>query len=109
MEERGQSTGGFFDEVYRIVARIPHGKVASYGQIARLLGRPGAARQVGWAMRHCPGGLPWQRVVKNDGTIADGGHAEFRRALLEDEDVEFLPDGRVNMERCSCAAEELIG
>ena len=63
MEERGQSTGGFFDEVYRIVARIPHGKVASYGQIARLLGRPGAARQVGWAMRHCPGGLPWQRVV----------------------------------------------
>ena len=51
-------------------------------------------------MRRCPDELPWQRVVKADGGIAGGGWAELRRALLEDEGVAFLPDGRVDMVRC---------
>ena len=91
---------GFFQAVYEIVAQIPRGYVVSYGQIARLLGSPRAARQVGWAMRQCPEELPWQRVLMSDGSIAGGGWAELRRARLEEEGVPFLPDGRVDMARC---------
>jgi len=90
----------FFQQVYMVVEQIPHGKVVSYGQIARMLGRPRSAREVGWAMRCCPDGLPWQRVVMTDGSIAGGIFAEMRRAILEDEDVKFLPDGRVDMALC---------
>ncbi len=90
----------FFEQVYGVVEQIPPGRVISYGGIARLLGRPGAARQVGWAMRRCPEHLPWQRVVKADGAIADGGGAHTRRARLEAECVPFLTDGRVDIRRC---------
>ena len=90
----------FFENVYRIVSQIPEGTCVSYGQIAWMLGAPRAARQVGWAMRKCPDDLPWQRVVKSDGSIAGGGYAELRRALLEAEGVPFLPDGRVDLKAC---------
>jgi len=90
----------FFQQVYAIVESIPHGKVVSYGQIARLLGNPRAARQVGWAMRVCPEHLPWQRVVMADGSVTGGVYADIRRALLEGEGVTFLPDGRVDMNAC---------
>ena len=90
----------FFAKVYDIVAQIPCGRVISYGQIARMLGAPGAARMVGWAMRVCPEGLPWQQVVKADGSIAAGGWGEMRRALLEKEGVLFTEDGRVDMDKC---------
>lgn len=88
---------GFFSRVYEIVARIPEGKVVSYGQIARMLGAPRAARQVGWAMRHCPDELPWQRVVRDDGTIAGGGYADLRRMLLSGEGIQFLSNGTIDM------------
>jgi methylated-DNA-protein-cysteine methyltransferase-like protein len=90
----------FFDQVYGVVEQIPYGMVVSYGQIAYILGRPHAAREVGWAMRCCPDGLPWQRVVMKDGTIAGGICADMRRAILETEGVVFLPDGRVDMNLC---------
>ncbi|MCL2083254.1 MAG: MGMT family protein [Oscillospiraceae bacterium] len=90
----------FFKQVYDIVEQIPLGKVVSYGQIARMLGQPRAARQVGWAMRNCPEHLPWQRVVMADGSVTGGVYSEMRKARLEDEGVVFLPDGRVDMERC---------
>ncbi len=99
MSENNNNTN-FFTSVYAIVARIPRGKVMSYAQIARVLGAPRAARQVGWAMRRCPDNVPWQRVVKESGEIAGGGHADFRRVLLEEEGVTFLPDGRVDMAKC---------
>lgn len=95
-----EKKNSFFEEVYKVVTRIPAGKVMSYGQIARVLGAPRAARQAGWAMRCCPDDIPWQRVVKDSGEIAGGGHADFRRILLEEERVSFLPDGRVDMEKC---------
>lgn len=96
----------FFEQVYAIVRQIPKGSCVSYGQIAWLLGRPRAARQVGWAMRRCPDDLPWQRVVKADGSIAGGGHAELRRALLKAEGVPFLPDGRVDLAACQWRGAE---
>lgn len=90
----------FFQLVYDLVSRIPEGRVASYGQIARMLGRPHAAREVGWAMRCCPDGLPWQRVVMADGSIAGGDFADMRRAMLEAEGVAFLLNGKVDMTVC---------
>ena len=88
----------FFEQVYAVVAQIPYGKVVSYGQIARILGNPRAARQVGRAMRCCHEHLPWQRVVMADGSVTGGAFAAERRARLEAEGVVFLPDGRVDME-----------
>jgi methylated-DNA-protein-cysteine methyltransferase-like protein len=90
----------FFDKVYGILARVPSGQVVSYGQIARMLGSPRAARTVGWALSVCPESLPWQRVVRSDGSIAGGGFAELRRKMLLEEGVTFLDDDRVDMEKC---------
>ena len=90
----------FFQDVYKIVAQVPNGKVTSYGQIARMLGKPRGARVVGWAMRCCPEALPWQRVVMADGSITGGEYSEIRRALLEEEGVVFLVDGKVDMDEC---------
>ena len=90
----------FFKQVYSVVEQIPHGQVVSYGQIAHILGRPRAAREVGWAMRCCPEHLPWQRVVMADGSIAGGIYSDIRKDLLKSEGVTFLSDGRVDMESC---------
>jgi len=99
----------FFEQVYHLVGRIPRGKVVSYGQIARMLGRPWAAREVGWAMRSCPEGLPWQRVVMTDGSITGGVYADMRRILLEEEGVVFLLDGRVDMRSCRWDGDDSAG
>ena len=97
--------------VYAAVRRIPRGRVATYGQIARMAGLQNGARTVGWAMRALPddhriGGraVPWHRVINARGTIslrgdgADGAAARQRRALVR-EGIEFLPGGRVDLER----------
>ena len=96
-----QSPIPFFEQVYLIVEQIPEGKVLAYGQIAQILHRPKAAREVGWAMRYCPEHLPWQRVVMADGRITGGIHAEERKARLIAEGTPFLPDGRVDMKHCN--------
>ena len=96
---------GFFERVYAVVRRVPKGRVISYGEIAKILGCPRAARQVGWAMRQSPDDIPWQRVIKSDGSIAGGGFSELRRALLREEGVPFLPDGRVDMAACQWDGE----
>lgn len=90
----------FFEQVYALVRAVPEGRVVSYGQVAAMLGRPRAARMVGWAMRCSPDDVPWQRVVMADGTVAGGDFAELRRAMLREEGVTFLRDGRVDMKNC---------
>ena len=61
---------GFYDSVYEIVAKIPPGRVATFGQIARMLGRPRMARFVGYASNNQKSwNLPWHRVVFKDGSI----------------------------------------
>jgi methylated-DNA-protein-cysteine methyltransferase-like protein len=91
-----------FEEIYHIVRCIPPGKVATYGQIARMLGQPQAARTVGWAMGAVPEGsdVPWQRVINSRGTISmppGSPGAILQRALLEAEGVVFDAKGRVNL------------
>ncbi len=98
---------GFFERSYELVRQIPVGRVASYGQIARMMGEPRKARFVGFAMHASPGmsgDVPCHRVVFADGRLAPGyafGGAGAQRELLEEEGVGFLDDGRVDMDRFS--------
>lgn len=95
---------GFFEQVYELVRQVPPGRVVSYGTIARLLGRPRAARTVGWALNSLPEGhdVPWHRVVNSRGRISLGGHGqggELQRAMLEAEGVEFDKQGQIDLKR----------
>jgi methylated-DNA-protein-cysteine methyltransferase-like protein len=60
----------FYQQVYALVRAIPYGKVATYGQIAAILGSPRAARMVGQALKHCDSSVPWQRVINRHGMIS---------------------------------------
>jgi methylated-DNA-protein-cysteine methyltransferase-like protein len=92
----------FAEDVYTLVRQVPRGQVITYGAIARVLGDPRKARQVGWAMAMAPEGLPAHRVINARGDIP-GGHASRRyrvhRTRLEAEGVVFTQDGRVDLDR----------
>ena len=92
-------TGPFFKRVYQMVERVPSGRVATYGQIAWLVGKPQGARTVGWALRALqPGsGVPWHRVVNAQGGISIAAR-EHQRALLEAEGVLFDERGRIDLD-----------
>lgn len=80
--------------IYRVVARIPRGRVATYGQVATLAGYPGRARQVGYALAGMPEelDLPWHRVINAQGRISPrvhNGFHEWQYDLLEGEGVVF--------------------
>lgn len=78
------------DKLRRAVWKIPKGKVATYGEVARGAGFPGAARQVVWALRNSKGGLPWHRVVGAGGRIRLPGEAGLdQRLRLQSEGVRF--------------------
>jgi methylated-DNA-protein-cysteine methyltransferase-like protein len=91
-----------FDErVYAVVALIPPGRLATYGQIAELIGAWGSARQVGWALRRLPlpSPIPWQRVVNGAGRISMTPSREgsdwMQRELLLAEGIAVAADGRL--------------
>ena len=90
-----------FKLIQRTVQRIPRGRVATYGQIARVAGLAGQARQVGYALHALSedSGVPWHRVINAKGEISLRGLADLQQALLEDEGVEFNRHGRVDLER----------
>ena len=85
--------------IWDVVARIPRGRVTTYGDVARAAGLPGRARQAGYALKHTPAGLhlPWHRVVGAGGRIAfpagSSAHREQAR-LLRGEGVN-VKNGRV--------------
>jgi methylated-DNA-protein-cysteine methyltransferase-like protein len=90
-----------YERIYRAVRMIPVGKVASYGQVARIAGRC-SPRNVGYAMSSVPveTDVPWHRVVNSRGMISvrsHGGECSAQRQLLEAEGVEFDPSGRINL------------
>lgn len=91
-----------FQKIIRVVRRIPAGKVATYGQVARIAGLDGHARQVGYALHALPGnsGVPWQRVINAKGQISfdiDSAQHAIQRALLEAEGVVFNARGTVSL------------
>jgi methylated-DNA-protein-cysteine methyltransferase-like protein len=95
---------GFFERVYTLVEQIPLGRVATYGQVAALLGVPRGARAVGWALRALgrrrAATIPWHRVLGAGGRISlrAGNGAAVQRRRLRAEGVRFR-GGRVDLER----------
>ena len=97
----------FFSSVYEVVREIPPGRVATYGQVARLAGNPRMARHVGWALHVNPEptgpddpGIPCHRVLNRFGEVCKGfafGGEEVQRMLLEAEGIAFTADGRVDL------------
>lgn len=101
--------GDFSERVYRVVASIPAGKVASYGTVARLMGSPRSARYVGFALRNNPSpgsgleNIPCHRVLFKDGSLCEGfifGGPSVQRELLEAEGVIFADNNHVDMTAC---------
>ncbi|HWP49527.1 MAG TPA: MGMT family protein [Candidatus Limnocylindrales bacterium] len=107
----------FYQQVYELVLQIPPGKVATYGQIATLLGRPHAARAVGYALHLAPDHLkvPWQRVINSQGKISPRSSLDMphepliQRMLLEAEGVVFDKTGRVDLEKYLWEGKKKIG
>ena len=101
--------GAFSDKVFAVVRLVPRGKVATYGQVARMIGSPRSARYVGYALRANPdpgtepGCTPCHRVVFKDGGLCKGfafGGPDEQRAMLEVEGVTFADDDHVDLEAC---------
>ncbi|MEJ0053119.1 MAG: MGMT family protein [bacterium] len=95
----------FHETILRIVRSIPHGSVASYGQVAEYAGAPKATRETGWAM-HALGGtpdFPWWRVLSSAGRISlqenSGTSPQAQQKLLEDEGIEFAAPLALDIER----------
>ena len=87
--------------VLQAVCRIPRGQLATYGQIADLIGAFGCARQVGWALRRLklPSSVPWHRVVNAQGRISMSlsreGSDWIQRDLLLAEGIPVDAEGRL--------------
>ena len=99
----------FYEQVYEVVRRVPRGKVTSYGRVAKILGRPRAARAVGYALNALKDKkeqpdfekVPWQRVVNSQGriSIVNREHgAQYQAELLRSEGVVVSPDLRINLD-----------
>ncbi len=105
----GGTTPNFYEQVYAVVRRIPRGQVTSYGRVAAMLGRPNAARAVGYALsalrsKHSDPAfqpVPWQRVLNSQGRISIN-HSEHSGAeqarLLREEGVEVSDTLRVDLD-----------
>ncbi len=89
--------------IYAVVLRIPRGRVATYGQVARLAGFPSHARLAGYALHALPArsDVPWHRVVNAKGEVSlrrDGSeHHHLQRLMLERERVRFDKKGRISL------------
>lgn len=93
-----------YEQIYAIVKKIPKGRVATYGQIARLAGLGRQARQVGYALSALSDGqdVPWHRVINAKGGISQRSipvYEQIQQELLEQEGIEFGTDARVSLPR----------
>ena len=96
-------TKNTFQQIYEIVCMIPYGKVATYGQIAMLLGNPKMSRVVGYALHvnPDPDNIPCYRVVNKQGEVSRAfacGGSNKQRELLENEGIEFIGE-KVDMDK----------
>ncbi len=88
-----------WEPVYRLIKKIPQGRVTTYGELAKKLRLRGGARAVGYAMAACPSGkgIPWHRVVGAGGRLLiPEPHGSLQRRLLESEGVR-MDFGRIDM------------
>ena len=102
MAASGASARVAHERIYAVVARIPRGRVATYGQVAGLAGMPRNARQVGFALRKLPDSraIPWHRVVNGGGTMSpreDPDSLQIQSALLRHEGVRIDGGGHVDL------------
>lgn len=90
-----------FERVWKIVKRVPRGRVVTYGQVSQMIDGRLTPVGVGWAVRAAPeGSIPWQRVVNSSGGIStDRENPGLQRALLESEGVPFDHEGRIDLAR----------
>lgn len=107
-ESRADASASFYERVWGVVAKIPPGRVTTYGRIARHLGVARGARGVGWALKQVaragegPLAVPCHRVVNREGALSGRHHFETPTVMeerLRAEGVAFTPDGRVDLER----------
>ncbi|HJW09601.1 MAG TPA: MGMT family protein [Holophagaceae bacterium] len=103
-------TEAFRAAVLAVVARIPEGRLASYGQVAMLAGWPQRPRQVGMVLRGLPQGthLPWHRVVNNTGYVPSRGRwwgAMEQIARLRDEGIPVDDEGNLDLKAFRWDAE----
>ena len=92
-----------FDKIYEIVKQIPKGKVATYGQIARIVGNPNLSQIVGYALHVNPDpeNIPCYRVVNRFGEVSSAfafGGENMQIALLQDDGIEVI-DGKVDLQK----------
>ena len=104
MRSKSLRMSPFALKVIALVKKIPRGQVATYGQIARLAGKPHAARGVGWILLSCSEShdLPWQRVLNSQGKISFSPRTKEyaeQRKLLEKEGVRFLDRSTLDLEK----------
>lgn len=96
----------FYQDVYDLVVQIPRGRVMTYGQIAVILGKPTAARAVGYALHQTPPNrnIPWQRVINSQGKISHRGAGDklheplIQRMLLEEEGIVFNTESKIDLD-----------
>ena len=94
-----------YDRIYEIVRQIPKGQVSTYGTIAELAGLYGKARLVGYALYQIDkdSDIPWHRVINAKGEISYSplrrGMDYLQRNLLENEGIEFSPEGKINLSK----------
>ena len=101
-----------FKKIYDAVCKIPKGKVATYGQIARVAGNPRWARVVGYALHNnpAPGVIPCHRVVNREGKVAESfafGGGDIQRQMLEQEGIVFETDGHIDLNKYGWKNEAL--
>jgi len=92
-----------WNSLYKLVKKIPRGRVTTYGAIARATKLPGDARTVGRAMAACPSGqgIPWHRVVGAGGALLlREPNVSLQRKLLESEGLQISEKRIVNFEQC---------
>jgi len=109
------SPGSTHERIRAVVARIPRGRVATYGQVARLAGLPGHARLVGYALSALPEGstLPWHRVVNAKGRISmrstGSGMDVLQRLRLKRERVSFDRRGVISLVKFRWRPRTVVG
>lgn len=90
-----------YQKIYEIVKLIPFGKVATYGQVAKLAGIPGQARQVGYALNRLDNNsVPWHRVINAKGEISTRSDSNFetlQHDLLVHEGIRFNGNGKISL------------